>query len=223
MAQLRSQHICCLVLIATPNGYRKPLETARGAGKLRRQSHGWQSRGDHALPMLQPENCTKNRIKAAPTQTAAETTRLLPAGLQAQALTMERSRLCLKLLETPHHGQYESSKGDVNWGTSTAPCMGSLKGMNPPAPNSVSSPPGFSDHPSADPDDKSQPRLHRPAPGLVPWCAALPALSSVRQSQCHPRKSGSLGSILHPTWLINSTPFPGGSLEAVQRQEGRGF
>lgn len=104
--------------------------------------------------------------------------------------------------------QYESSKGDVVWGTGTQPrpqpswtlrSASLLTQMTNPKPSPT------------------------PAPGLVLHCATPPKLQSVCRSRCHPQESSPLSSIPNSITLINNAPFPGGSPEAVQSRGRESF
>lgn len=55
MAQIRPGHICCLVLITSPDSYRKPLEREWAKGSSEGTATVAEP-GDPVLPVLPPES-----------------------------------------------------------------------------------------------------------------------------------------------------------------------
>lgn len=109
MVQLWSQHICCLVLITTPDSYRKSPETPWAKESSQRQRQSWQSRGDHALPIAAARKLHRKLHQSSSCPHGSRNHPASPCRSPGSGAptTESRSRPCLKLLETPHHGQYK--------------------------------------------------------------------------------------------------------------------
>lgn len=217
MAQLQSQCIHSLVLIATPDGHRKHFETAQGKGKLRDKAMA--GRVGLTVPCL---CCSqKTTPKTVPKWLPPERWQK-PPRFSPQVSRLRHSHHREQEQTMPQAAGDALSQGGWPVRTSMNPVKETWTGgpAQPrawvrilPHPNASPALLGSPIHPSADPDDKSQSQ----------GCSHGVPSSAPCTGDSHPHEPSFLGSVLHPTSLINSAPFPRGSLEAAQRREGRGF
>lgn len=180
VAPLRSQHLCCPVFIATPDGYRKLWKQHGAKGSSEGKAMAWLPEPGRTCPAYAAARKPHQKPRQSGSHpNGSRNHRASPRGPPGSgALTTEsRSRPCLKLLETPHHwegGQHEpvrTQRRRHGLGDQHSPARATLRVQILPHPTTSPARLGSPIRPSAQPGNKCQPQPHHQPQG---WSHSAP-------------------------------------------------